>query len=60
MEAENDTKIYWEQELIKCKESPYYYATTYLQINGKPFTTILTEDEFNDFFNKSINAVTQD
>jgi hypothetical protein len=44
--------INWEEEIIKCKESPYYYATTYLTINGKPFTTLLNEQEFNKYFNE--------
>lgn len=35
------------EEIKKCKESPYYFATKYLLINGKPFTTRLNEVEFN-------------
>lgn len=34
-------------EIIKCRENPYYFATKYLTVNGKPFTTLLTEQEFN-------------
>lgn len=39
-------------EIAKCRASPYYFATTYLQVidsrgNKHPFTTLLTEDEFN-------------
>lgn len=45
---------YWEQELHKCKINPYYYATKYLTVNGQPFTTRLTETEFNDEFNRGI------
>lgn len=41
-----------ELEFNKCKESPYYYATKYLKIKGKPFTTLLNEKEFNYQFNK--------
>lgn len=45
------------QEINKCKESPYYFATTYMQIstpNGKvPFTTNYTEAEFNLLFKSS-------
>ncbi len=44
------TKEEMNAEIQKCKASPYYYATTYLQINGKPFTTYLTEEEFNSQF----------
>lgn len=43
------------EEIRKCRESPYYFATTYLQIDGKPFTTGLTEEEFNTKFNSLIN-----
>lgn len=40
-------------EIASCKNSPYYFATTYLTIktrNGeiKPFTTLLSEEEFNN------------
>ena len=39
-------------EYEKCLKSPYYFATTYFKItkaNGEvvPFTTHLTEEEFN-------------
>jgi hypothetical protein len=43
------------KEIKKCKESPYYFATKYLTVEDKitgrshPFTTFLTEDEFNYF-----------
>jgi len=35
-------------EFNKCTENPYYFATKYLTINGRKFTTMLTESEFND------------
>jgi len=38
------------EEFNKCKESPYYFATKYLKINGKPFETNYTEEEFNELF----------
>ncbi|MBP7109505.1 MAG: hypothetical protein KBA90_13190, partial [Chitinophagaceae bacterium] len=39
------------QDLIeKCKNSPYFFATNYLTINGKPFSTMLSEEEFNKQF----------
>ena len=41
----------WEKEFEKCKASPYYFATTYYMINNQPFTTHLSEDEFNSQFN---------
>ena len=37
-------------EIKKCNENPYYFATTYLTINGKPFTTPLKEEVFNNLF----------
>lgn len=44
-------KEYMLRELEKCKENPYYFATKYLTINGKPYTTVLTEEEFNNYTN---------
>lgn len=38
------------EECKKCAESPWYFATKYLTIDGKPFTTLLSEEEFNDVF----------
>ena len=43
----------WNEELEKCKKSPYYFATKYLTVNGKPFTTLHSEEEFNKFFNNT-------
>lgn len=37
----------WLNELKKVRESPFYFATTYILINGKPFETCLPESEFN-------------
>ena len=37
-----------QEEIIKCIKSPYYFATTYLLVNDKPFTTRLTEREYNE------------
>jgi hypothetical protein len=45
---------FWEQELHKCKINPYYYYTKYMTANGKPCTTRLSEQEFNDYFFKVI------
>ena len=44
--------IDWESELLKCKNSPYYFAITYLKIDGKSFTTHLSEQEYNQQFKK--------
>lgn len=40
-------------EILKCKESPYYFATKYLKIQNHfgewvAFQTPLTEEEFNN------------
>ncbi len=48
----NVKEIDYEQEYIKCKESPYYFATNYLYVEGvdgvkQKFTTIYSEEEFN-------------
>ena len=42
-------------ECKKCKDSPYYFATTYLTVKNYlgvnvPFKTNLTEVEFNNMF----------
>ena len=37
-------------EFSKCNNNPYYFATKYLTINGKPFTTRLKEEDFNEQF----------
>lgn len=49
------------EEINKCKENPYYFATKYLTIkdsngNIKPFTTLMTEQEFNNLFKKYNNG----
>lgn len=41
---------HWKEEYQKCLASPYYHYTTYFLVNGKPATTHLTEEQFNDFF----------
>jgi len=47
-------------EINKCIQSPYYFAITYLQVkrpDGKlrKYTTMLSEQEFNDYFNNQID-----
>lgn len=37
-------------EIEKCNKSPYYFATKYLTVNGKPFETRLSEKIFNARF----------
>ena len=44
-----------QKELQKCKNNPYYFATTYLKIydsdgNSHPYITSLTKEEFNKLF----------
>jgi hypothetical protein len=44
--TEEEQQAEWE----KCVASPYYFATKYLTLEGKPFTTQLTEVEYNRRF----------
>lgn len=44
------TKAEILEELAKCQTSPYYFMTHYWKVDGKLFTTLLTEDEFNRQF----------
>lgn len=44
------------EEIKKCKESPWYFATKYIIVKNHnnqsiPFRTPLTEEEFNNFIN---------
>lgn len=46
-----------EDELEKCKKSPFYFATKYMRIKDSdgayaPFLTRLSEKEFNKHFEK--------
>jgi hypothetical protein len=43
--------VNWEQEIEKCKASPYYFMTRYYTVDGEPFETLLSEAEFNRLFN---------
>lgn len=52
--------IDWKAEMEKCVKSPYYFATNYLTIKNEkretlPFTTFLTEEEFNNYFKPNEN-----
>lgn len=43
-------------EVEKCRENPYYFATTYLTIKNSdgdvvPYTTHFSEERFNEIFN---------
>lgn len=38
------------EEIQKCIDNPYYFATKYLKIDNKTFTTKLSEEEFNKQF----------
>lgn len=42
----------WTEGYNKCKKNPYYFATKYLKIQGKPFTTYLNENQFNELIKK--------
>ena len=37
-----------KSEIEKCKESPYYFYTNYITVNGKLATTLLSEKDFNN------------
>jgi len=49
---ENENIEYIENEIKKCKDSPYYFYTTYFTVDGKPATTRHSEEDFNNFFPK--------
>ena len=47
-------------EIQKCRNSPYYFATKYLTVQNYkkepvPFTTWLTEEEFNKMVSSTLN-----
>ncbi len=39
-----------ETEYLKCVNNPHYFMTNYWKVNEEPFTTELTEKQFNHFF----------
>jgi hypothetical protein len=41
-----------DEERIKCMNSPYYFATKYLTINGKPVKIDMSEEEYNKMYNE--------
>ena len=47
---------YTKKEIEKCISNPYYFATKYLTVAGEPFTTRLTEEDFNDRFKNLSNG----
>jgi hypothetical protein len=60
MNVENEKNIESlsiQSEYDKCMNSPYYFATRYIVIHTNegniPFTTHLTEEEFNKQFNQN-------
>jgi hypothetical protein len=53
-----------QEEILKCQESPYYFATKYLKIENHkrekvPFATPLSEEEFNKMFKELQNGTTR-
>ena len=51
-------------EIPKCKESPYYFATKYIKVKNHKqetvsFKTPLSEEEFNEMFKKLQNGTTK-
>ena len=54
-----------QEEIIKCKENPYYFATKYLIVTNHlgesvKFSTPLSEEEFNKMFNNLQNDKRRD
>ena len=39
-----------KEEYERCIKSPWYFATKYLRVNGKVYTTPFDEEEFNRRF----------
>lgn len=53
-----------QKEILKCLQSPYYFATKYLQIKNHKaevinFQTPLSEKEFNKYFKDLENEKTK-
>jgi len=55
-----------QEEILKCKQSPYYFATKYLKVKKHSFSddmvdfyTHLSEEEFNKQFNELKNGTTR-
>jgi hypothetical protein len=53
-----------QDEILKCMQSPYYFATKYLKVKNYrqetvPFKTPLSEEEFNKLFKKLENGITR-
>jgi len=43
-----------KSEFEKCKESIWYFMTKYAIINGKPFKTLMKEEEFNKWIKENL------
>lgn len=43
-----------KSELDKCKESLWYFMTNYATIDGKPFKTSMSEEEFNKWIKENL------
>ena len=52
MEIKKLSELENKEEMDKCKNNPYYYYTHYCIVNGKPATTNLAEEAFNELFTK--------
>jgi len=55
-----------QDELLKCIQSPYYFATKYIKVKNTPYSddmvdfyTPLSEEEFNKLFKKLENEITR-
>lgn len=43
---------YIEEEIAKCKQSPFYFATKYILVDGKPYESRWDEKTFNKIFKR--------
>lgn len=55
-----------QEEILKCQQSPYYFATKYLKVKNTPYSddivdfyTPLSEEEFNKLFKELENGKTR-
>jgi hypothetical protein len=49
-----------QEEILRCQESPYYFATKYIKVKNHKgemvnFTTPLSEEKFNEMFKELQN-----
>lgn len=52
VDIRNKEVEHWTEEFKKCIESPHYFFTNYVLIDGKRPETFHTEEQFNEMFFK--------